>query len=79
MLFRSEGHARQTTAPRERTFAHGGDAAGEGHARQSTAPIERIVADGGDREVVDCAWDDQDAGGLWVGAGDSDGVSRGGI
>ena len=74
-----EGDARQTSAPRERFVADGGEAAGEGHARQTTALVERPVADGGDREVIDGGWDDQDAGGLWVGAGDSDGVSRGGI
>ena len=63
----------------ERPVADGGDAAGEGHARQTTAPIERPFADGGDREVIDGGWDDQVAGGLRVGAGDGDGVSRGGI
>ena len=63
----------------ERPFADGGDAAGEGDARQTSALIERPVADGGDREVINGGWDDQDAGGLRVGAGDGDGVSRGGI
>ena len=74
-----EGYARQTSAPPEGQFADGGDAAGEGHGRQSTAMIERQFADGSDREVVDGGWDDQVAGGFWVGAGDGDGVSRGGI
>ena len=63
----------------ERPVADGGDAAGEGDARQTSAPLERTFADGGDREVIDGGWDDQDAGGLRVGAGDGDGVSRSGI
>ena len=48
---------RQSTAPIERTFADGGDAAGEGHARQFSAIPERIVAEGGDWQPVDRAWD----------------------
>ena len=74
-----EGHTRQSTAITERTFADGGDAAGEGHARQTKAITERRVADGGDREVIDTVWDDQGAGGLWVGACDGDAVSIGDV
>ena len=70
-----EGHGRQSSAPPERQFADGGDATGEGHGRQSTAMIERQFADGSDREVVDCGWDDQGAGGFWVGASDRDGCA----
>ena len=74
-----EGHARQSTALIERHVADGGDAAGEGHARQTKGITERRVADGGDREVIDTVWDDQGAGGLWVGACDGDAVSIGDV
>ena len=65
-----ESHARQTTAPREHPVADCGDAAGESHARKIAATRKRSISDFSHRYLIDSGWDDQDAGGFWVGTDD---------